>query len=106
MRRSATARRTRSSTPWRRSNASRMDEASGHGHEDLVAEVVASGVVHRLELVEVDEKEAGPPARRERGFELMVQQRPVCEPGQAVVERLMAQPILELDPLAHVTERY
>ena len=93
------------SSPPRRTTRSRgaggSRRAGRHGHQDLVAEVVAGGVVDGLELVEVEQEEAdGGAARSEQAVELLVQQGPVGEAGEVVVEGLVPEPVLELDASA------
>ena len=61
---------------------------------------MAEAVVDRLEVVEVDEQDGQPAAAPrcgsdERVLEAVDEQRPVGEPGQRVVERLVAELVLE-----------
>ena len=78
-------------------------QARGQPVRDLLQQPVAlrvsAGVVDRLEVVEVDEQHAdlrvGPRAAGERVLGAVVEQGAVGEPGQRVVERPMAQLLLE-----------
>ena len=76
-------------------------------HQQPVTEVVAEAVVDRLEAVQVEEAHPDPlpgaggvehPAQR------LEEQRPVGQPGQRVVQRLEAQPLLEFVPLGDVLD--
>src|SRR5439155_9936461 len=75
--------------------------------EDLVAGGVPEAVVDRLEVVQVEEHdgEAGAlaPAASERVANPLDEQRPVGEPGDRVVERLVRELLLECAALADVT---
>ena len=79
-------------------------ETNRDGLKELVAGRVTQAVVHILEAVEVDEQcgEARPfPARRgEHLLGAVEHERPVRQPGQRVVEGLMAQLLLRVDQVA------
>ena len=81
-------------------------EAFGDDFEQLVARVVAQAVIHLLEAVEVDQQNGENTTRslgaRERLVETVTEERAVRHPGQAVVERLPGQLLLEPDALADV----
>ena len=84
-----------------------VGEPPGDGDQQPVAEVVAEAVVDRLETVEVEEADADPLLRPGVGEDLtegLEEQRPVGQPGQRVVQRLEAQPLLELVPLGDVLD--
>ena len=76
--------------------------------QQLVADRVAEAVVDRLEVVEIDEHHGEltvvAPGARERQCEAILEQRPVGEAGEIVVERLVAELLLERDALGDVTE--
>ncbi len=75
--------------------ADRLAQARRHRPEQLVANVVAGGVVHGLEMVEVEEHDADvlafPPATFEGVSHAVLQQAPVGQPRQVVVHRLEGQ---------------
>ena len=76
--------------------AARLGRRSRDRAQQLVAGRVAEAVVDRLEVVEVDEQHRelvarGAAVARERLLEAVLEQRPVGEPGQRVVERLVLQ---------------
>ena len=83
-----------------------VGEPVGHGQEELVARLVAEGVVDELEVVEVDEQHRH---RRLRPGELLAQrlpqQAPVGEAGQAVVGGVVGQGLLEEAALGDVLHR-
>ena len=74
-------------------------EARGDLQQQLIADVVAEVVVDLLEAVEVDEQQrerlARERAARERVVEAVAEEGAVGEPGEAVVERLARQLLLE-----------
>ena len=76
--------------------------------QQLVANRVAEAVVDRLEVVEIDEDHRElavvAPAARERQRQAILEQRPVGEAGEVVVERLVAKLLLERHALRDVTE--
>ena len=75
-----------------------LAEPLGHADEQLVADRVAEAVVDGLEVVEVDEQHAGrPPVPRiDRLVDQLGEHRAVGEAGERVVERLVAEVVLEL----------
>ena len=81
-------------------------EATAHLLENGVAGGVAQAVVHRLEVVEVDEHDADrrPAAERahDRVLHAVGEKGPVGEIRDGVVERLMRELLLERFPLADV----
>ena len=81
-------------------------EPLGRGDEQPVAHLVAQAVVHLLEVVEVEEqhRQRVPVAagERQRMADPVAEERPVGEPGERVVERLVDQLLLQPLPLAHV----
>ena len=81
-------------------------EAARHLQQHLVADVVPEAVVDLLEPVEVDEQQRDRCARalpaRQRLLEPVAEERAVGEAGEAVVERLPRELLLERDPLADV----
>ncbi len=81
-------------------------EALGHGPQQLVAGVVAQAVVHLLEAVEVHEqhrqRRPGALGARHGLVEPVAEQGAVRQGGEAVVERLPDQLLLEPHPLGHV----
>ena len=83
-------------------------QSLGGRAQQLVADRVAEAVVDRLEVVEIDEDHreltAVAPAARERQGQAILEQRPVGEAGEVVVERLMAELLLERDALGDVAE--
>jgi hypothetical protein len=66
-------------------------EPVGHGLQQLVADVVAEGVVDGLEAVEVEVADADVRGGGQRRVELLEEQRAVGQPGERVVLRLVAQ---------------
>ena len=71
------------------------------GHQQLVARPVPQAVVDRLEVVEIQEQDgqrrlAQPAGAIERVLDPIGEERPVGEPGQRIVQRLVAQLCLEL----------
>jgi hypothetical protein len=82
-------------------------EAVGDGHEQLVADVVAEAVVDDLEPVEVEVAEREPGVRRgvvEEGGEPLVEECPVRQVRQRVVQRLVPQAALQQVTLTDVLE--
>ena len=81
---------------------------AGGGHQQLVADAVAHRVVDDLEVVQVDEQHAGDPSRPPGGGDLLrdpvLEQQPVGQPGQRVVEGPVLQLLLELVLLGHVPQ--
>src|SRR5262249_61630723 len=67
-------------------SAERVADALRDGDEQLVAEMVAERVVHRLEAVDVDEQHrelrAAAPCRGDRVRQALVEQRPVRQVGE------------------------
>ena len=91
-----------SSPPSRAARSSAPDAALdplGDRAEEAVAGRVAQGVVHDLEVVEVEEQDDGDRARAgmsaSRAFDLLGEHRPVREAGQRVVVGLVAELLLE-----------
>ena len=88
--------------------AHQAGEAARRRHEQLVADAVAHGVVDDLEVVEVDEQHARDQRRPPGGGELLgdpvLEQHPVGQPGQRVVEGPVLQLLLELVLLGHVPQ--
>ena len=74
-------------------------EPVGDADEQLVADAVTEGVVHRLEVVEVDDHDAERPglaaAAGDRVGEAVTQQRAVGELGERIVEGAVAQLALQ-----------
>ena len=70
-----------------------LGQTIGHLPQEQVADVVAEEVVHDLEPVEVDEQHGqcrpGAPAGGQGLAQPVVQQRPVGQPGERVVQRLV-----------------
>ncbi len=62
--------------------------------EQPVADVVAEQVIDGLEVVQVDQQHRRPSRRGQGGVEPVAEQRPVGQPGQAVVADLVLQPLL------------
>jgi hypothetical protein len=62
--------------------------------QEAVADMVAQRVVDLLEAVEVEEEEGQGPAEAQGVLEPLAQQAAVGEPGQRVVQGLVAQPLL------------
>src|SRR6266511_1594003 len=72
--------------------------------EELVSGVVAEAVVDHLEVVQIDEEQADSlPSLPERVLQPVLEQGPVRQAGQRVVERLLGQPLLVQRPLGDVT---
>ena len=75
-------------------------DATGDGHQQLVAGVVAQRVVDRLEVVEVHEQHCHALAALGQGMrQAIAEQRPVGEPGERVVQGLSLELVLQLLPL-------
>ena len=83
-----------------------LGEAAGDLLQQLVAGAVAEAVVDLLEPVEVDEQHRehvpGPRGAGQRLVEPVAEQRAVGEVGEAVVERLPRELLLEPNPLGDV----
>ena len=72
--------------------------------EELVSGVVAEAVVDHLEVVQVHEEQTGGlPSVPERVLQPVLEQGPVRQAGQRVVERLLGQLLLVQRPLGDVT---
>ena len=86
--------------------AHHLVEAARDSAQQLVSHVVAERVVHLLEAVEVHEQHGQHLLRAHRAREGLVkavaEQRPVGEPGEAVVEGLARELLLEPHALTHV----
>ena len=86
--------------PTRSDGAQHRGDAVGDERQDLVARRVPEGVVDQLEVVEVDEQHADPRAGRRRGAQVRLEHvedpRPVAQPGERVVEGLVAQLLARL----------
>ena len=68
--------------------------------EHLVADRMAERVVDRLEVVEIEEQHGGRPvSARHSGLDPLGEERAVRQPGEDVVERLVAQPLLQIGHL-------
>ena len=85
-------------------------QAVGDGAEQLVAGAVAEAVVDELEVVEVDEGDRGDrrvgAADAGQGvLDAVEEQRPVRQAGERVVERLVAQLVLERAATGDVADR-
>ena len=83
--------------------AHRLGEARPHLAKDLVAGMVAEGVVELLEAVEVDEQQRERVSFRDRRVEAVEQMPAVAQAGQIVGLRLalaLAQPVGHGDPRA------
>jgi hypothetical protein len=93
-----------SNTAWRALRAP-WPRTWRHRHpEELVADVVAETVVDQLEVVQIDEEQADLlPSPPERGLQPVLEQQPVRQAGQRVVERLLRQPLLVQRPLGDIT---
>ena len=78
------------------------------GLQQPVADVVAERVVHVLEVVEVDHQDRQPvlgaPRERDRMLDAVAEQAPVREQRQRVVERELAELVLERLALGHVAQ--
>ena len=76
-------------------DAQAVGQARGEAAEQLVAGLVAQAVVDDLELVEIDEEDgerrAGPLRAGQRVRQAVEEERPVGQPGERVVQRLVAQ---------------
>jgi hypothetical protein len=101
---------TNSSAPARDQVAVRAEtagEALGHRPQQVVADVVAEGVVDAAEAVDVDGADADPAAARlvERELELLGEDRSGGEAGQRVVVGVEAQPGLEVGALGDVLDQ-
>ncbi|MEZ5182317.1 MAG: hypothetical protein R2702_10650 [Acidimicrobiales bacterium] len=79
-------------------------QAGGHGREEAVAGRVAERVVHRLEVVEVDEQHGGEvaraPAALQGVLDPVAEEATVREAGERVVEGLVAELLLPRGQLA------
>ena len=86
--------------------ADRVRQAARHLDEEAVAGAVAEGVVDVLEVVEVDQQDRrhrpAAAAPRERVGDAVGEEGAVGEPGQRVVERLVAELGLEVRAFGHV----
>ena len=84
-------------------------EATGHGHEDLVADLVAEPVVDGLEAIEVEDEDGdrsrGALALGEGVGEAVSEQRPVGQARQRVVEIRMGEGLLGRLVLVLVVEK-
>ena len=77
--------------------ANAAGKAVCRGAEELIADRVPERVVHGLEVVEVEEENGDVVvAGREQRLDLLPEQRPVRQPGERIVERLMVEAVLEL----------
>ena len=100
----STSQRTTNSSPPSRATVSepRIDvlQARAERDEEVVARLVAERVVDRLELVDVEQQDGDERVRALRAGEgvldAVVEQRPVRQAGEAVVERLVAHARLAL----------
>ena len=85
-----------------------LGEIGGHALEQLISFPVAQAVVHRLEVVEVDEEHGQVGAREadagQRVFEAVLEQRLVGQSGQRVVEGPVLELVLQADAVGDVTE--
>ena len=80
-------------------------EPVGDGLQQLVADVVAEGVVDRLEPVQVEVAHAHLAVRLgQRGVQALEEQGAVGQPGERVVLGLVAQPVLQPMPLGGVLD--
>ena len=79
--------------------AQHRPEAIADGHQQRIAGSVTEAVVDELEVVQVDEQDDRHGPARIAGFEArgddLGEQRPIGEPGQRVVQRLVVQLLLE-----------
>ena len=78
-------------------------------HQEFVAHAVAHRVVHDLEIVQVDEehrrsRRAVPPGHGELVRDPVLEQHPVGQSGQRVVERPVFQFPLQLTLFGHVPQ--
>ena len=75
--------------------AQRITDAVGHAHQETIAGRVTLAVVDDLEVVEVDEQQRHrylvPPVQLQLAVQLLLEGAVVAEPGQAVVERVLAR---------------
>ena len=82
-------------------------EPRGHVAKQLVARIMTEAVVHLLEAVQVDEQHGqdvtGPRRPGQRLIEPIAEQRAVREAGEAVVEGLVGELLLEPHSLGHVS---
>ncbi len=89
--------------------AQRVAQPLRHLHEQLVAGRVAEHVVDPLEAVEVDEQQrdtrTAAARTRERAGHLLDEQRAAPEAGEAVVGRVVLEPLLEALAFGDVLER-
>ena len=89
--------------------ADAIAQAPRHFDQQQVADVVAARVVERLEVIQVDEEHgpvaAGAGARRERVLHAILQQTPVGQLGERVVEGEAADFLLGRAAVAHVVQR-
>ena len=80
--------------------ADQAGEPHGAGHQQLVADLLAHGVVHDLEVIQVDEQHADGltllPGRGELPGDPLLEEQPVGQPGQRVVEGLVLELLFEL----------
>ena len=97
--------RTANSSPPSRAAVSagpkRAGETMADGDQQLVAGAMPQAVVDRLEIVEIQEEDrqrglAQPAGAIERVLDAIDEERPVGEPGQRIVQRLVAELCLEL----------
>ncbi len=84
-------------------------EPAGGLDQQLVADLVAGGVVDRLEAVQVEEEHGDPGARLvlrasgcQGGPQPLGEQRPVGQVGERIVERVVLQLGLQHDPFGDV----
>ncbi len=87
----------------------RFAEPLPDGHQQLVAGVVTHGVVDHLEVVEVDEQHADDaalaPGPGHRTADPLLEQHPVGQAGQRVVERAVRQLLFEPAAFGDVAQR-
>ena len=84
-------------------------EALAHLDEKLVADLVPEAVVDRLEAIEVHEEDGeavplAPSRPRERALDEIVEERPVGQLGERIVERVVQHALLLLPLLRDVCE--
>ena len=76
--------------------------------QQLVADAVPQRVVDVLEPIEIEEQQRGERAvalgARQRQLEAIAEQKPVREPGEDVVGRLMGDLLLRANPLHDPSE--
>ena len=86
--------------------ANHRPEPVRDAHQDLITGGVPQGVVDHLETVEVEEQDGDGADRsraaRERVLDAVAEEGAVGELGQRVVERLVAQLLLERGPRGHI----